>query len=141
MCTCERSWLVPPKFKTSHSVHTEVTFLTSKVDALYCLTASGSICSWSDRCSLSISPLYVAVMNSGIPLVVPLAELRRRHSMSTTTFKSFWSNLLLISSHTISKAAKYFCRYVSDGVDGWCEDAPSSVCQGRLCCLGRIAPQ
>lgn len=34
--------------------------------------------------------------------------------MSITTFKSFWSNLLLTSSRTTSKASKYFCRYISE---------------------------
>ena len=57
MCTCDRSCLVPLKFKTSHSVRTEVTFLISKPDALYCLVASSSICRCRDRHSLSISPL------------------------------------------------------------------------------------
>ena len=57
--------------------------------------------------------------------------------MSATSFKSFCSSLSLISSHTASKALKYFCWYNSAGVDGWCEGASSSIHRGILRCLGR----
>ena len=68
--------------------------------------------------------LLVNIISVEISLVIPLAESRRRCSMSATTFKSFWWNLQLISSHTTSKVSTYFCWYNSAGVDGWCKGAP-----------------
>ena len=48
-----------------------------------------------NRHSLSISHRYVFIMDSGISLMILLAESRSRCTMSITTFKSFWSNLLI----------------------------------------------